>query len=379
MRAAGLLAIASVLAAAPAGAQGMATPDRLQAPGWWPTKSTAARQDFLGPEACAACHAGHSSQGQTSMALTALHAARSPILRERPSLRVRLAGHDYEIATAEGRSSYTVSNGAQSLSLPLGWAFGVGRVGQTYVYERAGSFYESRVSYIQALGRLAFTPARALENPGGLEEAAGRAVGEAEARRCFGCHMTASTTEGRLDLGRLISGVTCEACHGPGTAHVAAVRAGHLAEAKGAILNPGRFDPTTSVDFCGACHATFWDVTLAGEKGLASLRSQPFRLQSSRCWGEGDARLACTSCHDPHAPLVREANAYDARCLSCHTADAGRKATSPPSRLCPVSDRSCAGCHMPKYEVPGMHARFTDHMIRVVGRDATAPGRERGQ
>ncbi len=25
----------------------------------------------------------------------------------------------------------------------------------------------------------------------------------------------------------------------------------------------------------------------------------------------------------------------------------------------------CAGCHMPKYEIPGSHHEFTDHFIRI--------------
>ena len=181
--------------------------------------------------------------------------------------------------------------------------------------------------------------------------------------------MTASTTEGALDLARLIPGITCEACHGPGSKHVAAVERGRLEEATRAIANPRRFDPTTSVDFCGACHATWWDVTLAGEKGIAALRSQPHRLQSSRCWGEGDARLTCTACHDPHEPLVREPLALRRALLACHgpgpSGDRGlplrsrtRRARSRPS--------NCATCHMPKYEVPEMHFKFTDHLIRVV-------------
>jgi formate-dependent nitrite reductase cytochrome c552 subunit len=30
-----------------------------------------------------------------------------------------------------------------------------------------------------------------------------------------------------------------------------------------------------------------------------------------------------------------------------------------------VSTNKCATCHMPKVELPGMHAEFTDHWIRV--------------
>ena len=33
----------------------------------------------------------------------------------------------------------------------------------------------------------------------------------------------------------------------------------------------------------------------------------------------------------------------------------------------------CVTCHMPKYEPPGFHAKFTDHWIRVVGPGVSYP------
>ena len=99
------------------------------------------------------------------------------------------------------------------------------------------------------------------------------------------------------------------------------------------MATPRRLDPAASVDFCGACHSTWWDVTLAREKGIAVLRSQPFRLQSSRCWGEGDARLTCVACHDPHRPLVRDSRAYDGRCPSCHVPRRPPRVRAPPARV----------------------------------------------
>jgi hypothetical protein len=32
---------------------------------------------------------------------------------------------------------------------------------------------------------------------------------------------------------------------------------------------------------------------------------------------------------------------------------------------CKVENKNCAQCHMPKYEVPGAHFKFTDHRIRI--------------
>ena len=159
-----------------------------------------------------------------------------------------------------------------------------------------------------------------------------RVVDEAEARRCFACHTTAATTAGALDPARLTPGLTCEACHGPGARHVAAAEQDRLAEATRAVLNPRRLEPAASVDFCGACHATWWDVTLAHETGIAALRSQPYRLQSSRCWGGGDARITCIACHDVHEPRVTDPAYYDPRCLSCHVTGRAAITASHPGR-----------------------------------------------
>jgi Cytochrome c554 and c-prime len=259
-----------------------------------------------------------------------------------------------------------VSDGKTPRSAPLAWAFGAGRVGQSFLFERDGAIHEARVSYYDSIRTLDFTPNRALAAPRDVEEAMSRRVGDAEVRRCFACHTTASAKpSGDVDFAGLISGVTCEACHGPGRAHVTTMAQGRTAEGRAVILNPRSLDAADSIDFCGACHATFWDVKLANESGIAALRSQPFRIQSSRCWSQADARLTCVSCHDPHQPLVRDTASYDSRCLGCHVS-AGTPTDSHPGRACKVQKENCASCHMPKYEVPGMHFQFTDHLIRVV-------------
>jgi hypothetical protein len=368
-----LAACAALLAGSAAVWAQMATADRVKGPGFWPTQASPARNDFLGPAACARCHPSHAqSQAGTSMAHTAMRAAEAPTLRDHPVLRFRSETHTYEIKTSGGQSLYSVTAGdGSSSSAPLAWAFGAGKVGQTYLIEQDGAFQEARLSYFSEHGG-GFTPAREVKAPKDLAEAMARPIPDAEARRCFACHNTASTVAGVFDAKGLIPGITCEACHGPGRKHVEAIEHQKLGPALDAILNPARLDPAASVDFCGACHATFWDVKLAGEQGVAALRSQPNRLQSSRCWGAGDARITCVACHDPHVPLVREAVAYDARCLTCHVQAAASSAmvVTPtkdhPGRACPVARESCVTCHMPRYEAPGMHHEFTDHWIRIV-------------
>ena len=117
--------------------------------------------------------------------------------------------------------------------------------------------------------------------------------------------------------------------------------------------------------FCGAFHRTWWDVTLTGATGLKSLRFPPYRIENSRCWGKGDARLTCVACHDPHRSLQRDAASYDQRCLGCHVNSAEAKPTADhPGSACPVARKDCVTCHMPKARVEDIPVEFTDHQIR---------------
>ena len=138
------------------------------------------------------------------------------------------------------------------------------------------------------------------------------------------------------------------------------------------ISNVSKLSPTDSVDYCGACHRTSADVTLMGVTGVLTLRFPAYRLERSRCWGKnGDGRLTCIACHDPHEDLVREATAYDKKCLGCHQA-AGSSKLRASNHLpsCPTGRPGCVSCHMPKHEIPEMHATFTDHRIGIYAPNA---------
>jgi hypothetical protein len=344
-----------------------ATADRLQSPGWWPTKDTARRADFVGTDGCRECHRSQAAvQPSTAMARTAMAAADSPVLRASTHLAFDAPGASYRITAGTGGPLYTVARGGETFTARLTWAFGAGDVGQSFLLTHTNGFFEARVSYYASRHALGFTPGRALTASRALDEAAGRRVDPIEIRRCFSCHTTAPVTEKTFNPATAIPGVTCEACHGPGRRHVEVMKDSHRVGGSTEILNPANLRAVESIDFCGACHATLWDVRLAGESGLAAQRSQPYRLQMSRCWTSGaDSRLTCVACHDPHRPLVRGAAAYDDRCLSCHTASGAQPDAAHPGRTCPVAASNCASCHMPKYEVPDMHHEFTDHLIQV--------------
>ncbi|HJZ69681.1 MAG TPA: multiheme c-type cytochrome, partial [Blastocatellia bacterium] len=148
------------------------------------------------------------------------------ILNLHSKLEFRNGSYSYRIAREAGRSSYAVSDGVNAISIPILYCFGYGKTGQTYVLEYKGTYYESRVSFFPAIQRLDFTLGAPRSDPKSLEDAIGQVMLPKEAARCFNCHATAAVGSRGLQLDHMMPGVNCEACHGPGERHVAAMMAG---------------------------------------------------------------------------------------------------------------------------------------------------------
>jgi hypothetical protein len=354
----------------------MLTISRIQSPGWWPTKGEAARESYAGTATCARCHASKvATQRQHAMARAGVRAPDADILRQHDHLSFRQGPYREQIVTTGGKSVLTVTpSGAAPISTDLQWAFGSGRMGQTYVYEKNGSYYESHLTFFAVSKDLNITPGQSPLTPRNLDDAAGRRMPPAESRACFACHTTASVTNNQLDGGRAVPGITCEACHGPGASHVVAMNSGQPNSAQSEqglpdqtatlIMNPAHLDPVASVDFCGACHRTWQDVVTNFGLVDANVRFAPYRLENSKCWTKPDARLTCVACHNPHQPLEHDPAAYDSRCLACHVNRTATKTTADlPGAACPVSTKNCTTCHMPKVVSPLQNSTFTDHWI----------------
>jgi hypothetical protein len=360
----------------------LSTVEHLAHPGFWPTQVNRSSADFVGQTVCAKCHPDIAvTQKITPMAHTVSRVVETETLRLHPQLNFRQGHFKYEIASSAVGSTYTVTDGTRSLSVPLVWAFGAGQVGQSYLYLLNGSWYEARATFFGTLGNLHFTPGRALISPHDLDEAMSRPVSKPDVVRCFKCHATGVTSEYSVDTKTLFLGISCEACHGPGGKHVAAIEAEILQTGtpsgdpgRHLIFNPRDLNAADSVDFCGACHSTSWDVRLSRSTGIATLLSPPYRLQKSKCWAKGDSRLACIACHDPHATRERRAEAYDTKCLACHASATSSGPTADhPGRACTIGKTKCVSCHMPKVQNPDFHYAFTDHDIRIFRPDETFP------
>jgi hypothetical protein len=165
----------------------LSTEDHLSDPGFWSTKREYAHSEYVGSAACAGCHATiYSSQVKTSMALTAARASSLAILLSHPRLNFTAGPYNFSLRMQGPVAVYQMNSPTKNLDATLRWAFGTGRVGQSYLFStREGNYGEARVSYFSSLQDLHFTPDRGFSTVKSSEEAMYREFPQAEVKRCF--------------------------------------------------------------------------------------------------------------------------------------------------------------------------------------------------
>ncbi len=175
-------------------------------------------------------------------------------------------------------------------------------------------------------------------------------------------------------------GVGCEACHGPGAAHVAWARGGVRADAAGSGIpvsfrgdrvrwvpgDPprpaGPSTPSGEVEACGRCHARRQPIA-PYEPGRplldthvpallvpglyfpdGQIRDEVYEYGSfvqSRMYGAG---VTCSDCHEPHSGALRAAG--NALCTRCH-APARFDGPAHHHHRSGSEGARCVACHMP--------------------------------
>lgn len=362
-------AFAAILVLSYPGARGQGTAGQI----WNPHNGPPAGAKYVGEKVCAECHVQEVKDFlKTPMARAGQLAANAEVLEKHPQLKTKMGPYRYLIVRKGKESIYSVTDGTKTISEPILWAFGDNMGGQTYILRHDGAYYQSRVSFFRAINGLAETygaPKTPLKR---LIDAFGERLDKVDAKTCIGCHTTGAVVGGVLHGENAVPGVSCEACHGPGARHLAALQKGKPAASL--IFNPARLSPFDLDEFCGSCHRTWEQIEKAQEFDIRNLRFQPYRLEKSKCWDAMDPRISCLACHNPHKPLVEETSFYDSKCLACHLEKGEAKKAGHPGPACPVSSRNCVQCHMPKLDLPGAHFKFTDHDIRIVQPGAPYPG-----
>jgi hypothetical protein len=393
---------------------------------------------FVGSSACASCHPEHEASWARTFHRT---------MTQRPGPDTILGAFDGRTVSFAGRSAHPTSEGGRyfvevpaegSGSRRAEVALVVGSRRYQQYFEREVSPDGSvlrRLPILWHVGARRWLPLDAVFlNPEGNEGDGGddhRAVWD---ENCIFCHNTGpeprlqGAFDGRLAARRVYDsrvaefGIACEACHGPGAAHVAGLRdpliryGAHVAtEPRADVVQPERRDQERAVSVCGQCHGqrvpagrdtpeawlTTGPLFRSGDRLLDHVRplapdtpvpanADPdlFRL---RFWADGTPRLTayeyqgivasgcylrgamtCGSCHEMHgANEGRDVDVHgqiepsmrgDRACVQCHDAigrDVAAHTKHDPAR----SGSRCLECHMPR-TVYGIAEVHRSHRIR---------------
>jgi predicted CXXCH cytochrome family protein len=233
--------------------------------------------------------------------------------------------------------------------------------------------------------------------------------------QCAACHTTDLKENYNLSANTYATtwaslGVTCEACHGPGSRHVAWAKAGSSpapADKPGLSdktrmgleawlkatdsgrweMNPAtgtarRTEPlvSTQLDACASCHSRrkllatglapdtpFLDVALPAllEPGLyhadGQIDGEVFEYDSFLQSAMHKAGVVCSNCHEPHAAKLRADG--NALCTQCHLPEKF-DVTAHHKHSTGSGGAQCVNCHMPTKTYMVVHDR-RDHSMRV--------------
>ena len=266
--------------------------------------------------------------------------------------------------------------GSPRRSERFGVVIGAGRKAQSYLYWRGNQLLQLPISWFAATHSWANSP--------------GFPTAQIKFNRlipahCLECHATTAalfpTTEtipgpdppAYFDRAKLIYGIGCENCHGPGARHIA-FHEQHPGDTTAAyIVNPARLSRQQRLDICAACHSgirqalqpafsfragdtltNYFGPSPVVDTGHIEVHGNQYGLlAASKCFRQSS--LECGSCHNPHGSDDTSLAVFSQRCMNCHAPasahDAGRVFPAPYCKRIPAKGEdirtNCIDCHMP--------------------------------
>ena len=242
----------------------------------------------------------------------------------------------YQVATIEGKK----------VAHRFDIAIGSGRKAQTYLFWSGDSVRQLPVSYFVYTNSWANSPSF----PNNLVW-----FNRMIPIRCFECHSSyiqkkpsiridAFHELDQFDRTKVVYGIDCERCHGPGAEHAAYQEAYPADKQARYIRSYASLNRLQRMDLCGGCHSGSHEMSksafrfkpgdtlsnfyyaeshVAQKPSAMDVHGNQYQLLiGSKCYLQ-TTTLVCTSCHAPHAMERDNLAAFSQRCMNCHREDGG--------------------------------------------------------
>lgn len=309
------------------------------------------------------------------------------------------------------------SDTVHSFTQPLDYIIGSGQHTVSYLFSSGGYVGQTPIAYYNQRKTWDLAP--------GYEKGKNSRFSRLIEAECMTCHNGFPRFDATSQNKYLIvaHGIDCERCHGPGSLHIAEIKAGRTTDiTKGpdySIVNPKHLSQELSTDLCSRCHLqgvavlnegkTFFDHRpgmalkevfnvftphYSGEDEAMIMVSHVERMKRSPCFIQSK-KLSCITCHNPHVSVrFTPRQQYIKACQGCHqklpanhvavdaqgvaqaasstpaAAESGREKRVNAKPVAAAASSGAAGsdclaCHMPSngsIDIP--HVAVTDHWIR---------------
>ncbi|MGB7328820.1 MAG: multiheme c-type cytochrome [Rubripirellula sp.] len=314
---------------------------------------------FLGAKACEECHAEtFASFAKTSHHLTS-HLATPQSIRGslesgKNRLGTRLPNVSFKMVEHDGSAFQRASFMGWEFEIPMQIVTGSSKLAQTFLYWNDDELYQCNITYLTETDSW-------INSPGYRDGDA--AYERPILARCLECHMTYADFReptNRFTPRSLITGISCERCHGPGREHVEYHHANPEDKKSRFVTVPSDLPRDKELQVCSQCHSSITPLKgqpfsfrpgddliqhyePPGEESGNSVHTsnQLDRLGRSKCFLQTE--MTCVDCHNPHHFERGNIALFSQRCMKCHQPQACGMSGEVGDNI----SSNCIDCHMP--------------------------------
>jgi hypothetical protein len=329
-------------------------------------------EPYVGSIVCKDCHSSiYDDYLQTAHHNTSSDSLPISVQNEFAEGKNRFRFNDSESVVMENQGDqYFQSlyiNGQRKSSASFDITVGSGRKAQTYLYYNdKGKISQLPVSWFVSQHSWANSPGFPADHP---------KFDRNIPSYCMGCHSsyigvkqtyTGLAMDEQFEKGKIIYGIDCERCHGPGLSHVQ-FHSSHPNEKQAKYITKiSALSRIQKNDGCALCHSGFRNAQQsiflykpgddinnyyvpeyprADTANMDVHGNQAQLMMASKCYQLSED-LTCNSCHNVHVKERDDLATLSQRCITCHK-DVAHANFNSHSEFNTVFEKNCIGCHMP--------------------------------